>query len=219
MDGHLAGPHAGERSCAGSLDPAEWRALRILGHRMLDDLFDDLEAVRKGPVWQPMPDDIRAAWQAPLPHSGADPVDVCADYRRLVAPYGVGNRHPRFFGWVHGGGTAIGMLAEMLAAGLNANCGGRDHAPIAVERQVVHWAAEMLGLPQKAGGLLLSGTSTANFVAVLAARRAALGPCSARGWRRGRPADGICVRRSTYVRRAGLGHGRPRIGVVAADSL
>ena len=149
MDGHLAGPHAGERSCAGSLDPAEWRALRILGHRMLDDLFDDLQAVRGGPVWQPMPDDIRAAWQAPLPHSGADPVDVYADYRRLVAPYGVGNRHPRFFGWVHGGGTVIGMLAEMLAAGLNANCGGRDHAPIAVERQVVRWAAEMLGLPQR----------------------------------------------------------------------
>jgi aromatic-L-amino-acid/L-tryptophan decarboxylase len=93
-----------------------------------------------------------------------------------VAPYGVGNRHPRFFGWVHGGGTAIGMLAEMLAAGVNANCGGRDHAPIDVERQVVRWAAEMLGLPQEASGLVLSGTSMANFVAVLAARRAVLGP-------------------------------------------
>jgi len=29
---------------------------------MLDDLFDDLEAVREGPVWQPMPDALRAAW-------------------------------------------------------------------------------------------------------------------------------------------------------------
>jgi glutamate/tyrosine decarboxylase-like PLP-dependent enzyme len=67
------------------------------------------------------------------------------------------------------------MLAEMLAGGLNANCGGRDHAPIAVERQVVRWAAEMLGFPGGAGGLLLSGSSMANFVAVLAARRVALG--------------------------------------------
>ena len=216
MDGHLAGPHAGERSCAGSLDPAEWRALRILGHRMLDDLFDDLEAVRQGPVWQPMPDAIRAAWQAPLPHSAADPVDVYADYRRLVAPYGVGNRHPRFFGWVHGGGTVIGMLAEMLAAGLNANCGGRDHAPIAVERQVVRWAAEMLGLPQKAGGLLLSGTSTANFVAVLAARRAALGPAVREDGVGGArltayASDGahMCVARALDM--AGLGSGSLRL--------
>ena len=220
MDGHLAGPHAGERSCAGSLDPAEWRALRILGHRMLDDLFDDLEAVREGPVWQPMPDAIRAAWQAPLPHSGADPVDVYADYRRLVAPYGVGNRHPRFFGWVHGGGTVIGMLAEMLAAGLNANCGGRDHAPIAVERQVVRWAAEMLGLPQKAGGLLLSGTSTANFVAVLAARRAALGPAVREDGVGGArltayASDGahMCVARALDM--AGLGSGSLRL--IACD--
>jgi glutamate/tyrosine decarboxylase-like PLP-dependent enzyme len=77
---------------------------------------------------------------------------------------------------VHGGGTAIGMLAELLAAGLNANCGGRDHAPIQVERQVIRWSADMLGLPDGAGGLLTTGTSMANLIAVLAARTAALGP-------------------------------------------
>ncbi len=166
MDGHR-----GSRS----LDPADWRSLRALGHTMLDDLFDDLEAVGDGPVWRPMPDEVRAAWHEPMPRNCTDLEDVYAEYRRLVAPYGVGNRHPRFFGWVHGGGTAIGMLAEMLAAGLNANCGGRDHAPIEVERQVIRWAAEMLGFPPSGGGLLLSGTSMANLVAVLAARRAACG--------------------------------------------
>jgi hypothetical protein len=30
-------------------------------------------------------------------------------------------------GWVHGGGTPVGMLADMLASGMNMNCGGRDH--------------------------------------------------------------------------------------------
>jgi aromatic-L-amino-acid decarboxylase len=175
MDGHLAGHQSDVRNSARSLDPADWRSLRALGHRMLNDLFDDLESVGDGPVWRPMPNAVRAAWQAPLPRDGAEPEHVYDEYRRLVAPYGVGNRHPRFFGWVHGGGTAIGMVAEMLTAGLNANCGGRDHAPIAVERQVVRWAAEMLRFPPEAGGLLLSGTSIANFVAVLAARRAALG--------------------------------------------
>ena len=121
----------------------------LLAIRMLDDLFDDLEAVGDGPVWRPMPDEVRAAWHEPMPRNGTDLEDVYAEYRRLVAPYGVGNRHPRFFGWVHGGGTAIGILAEMLAAGLNANCGGRDHAPIEVERQVIRWAAEMLGFPPR----------------------------------------------------------------------
>jgi glutamate/tyrosine decarboxylase-like PLP-dependent enzyme len=159
-----------------SLDPSDWSELRALGHRMLDDVFDDLAGVGTGPVWTPMPPDVRAGWAAKLPRAGSAPEDVYAAYRRSIAPYGVGNRHPQFFGWVHGGGTAVGMLAEMLAGGLNANCGGRDHAPIACERQVIRWAAEMLGLPADSSGLVLTGTSMANLVAVLVARTWALGP-------------------------------------------
>ena len=159
-----------------SLDPIDWSELRALGHRMLDDVFDDLAHVRKGLVWRPMPGDVRDAWRDTLPRAGTAAQDVYDAYRRLIAPYGVGNRHPRFLGWVHGGGTAVGMLAEMLAGSLNANCGGRDHAPIACERQVVRWAAEMLGLPLTSSGLVLTGTSMANLVAVLVARTAALGP-------------------------------------------
>ncbi len=49
-----------------------------------------------------------------------------------------------------GGGTAVGMLAEMLAAGLNANLGGRDHMPIEVERQIVEWTRQMFGFPDGA---------------------------------------------------------------------
>jgi len=162
-----------------SLDPQDWPALRALGHRMLDDTFDDLEGIARDPaahpVWRPMPPAVRAAWDAGLPRDGVSAEDTYASFRALIAPYPVGNRHPRFFGWVHGGGTALGMLAEMLAAGLNANCGGRDHAPIACERQVIRWAAEMLGMPLNSSGLVLSGTSVANLIAVLVARTSALG--------------------------------------------
>ncbi len=82
-------------------------------------------------------------------------------------------------GWVHGGGNPVGMLAEMLAGGLNANLGGRDHAPIEVERQVIAWAAEMLGFPQDASGVLVTGTSMANLIGVLVARTASAGPVGA----------------------------------------
>ena len=167
-----------ESSGCRSLDPVDWRGLRALGHRMLDDVFDDLAAVASGPVWRTMPEAVRRAWCEDLPRDGAEFEEVYADYFRLIAPYGAGNRHPRFFGWVHGSGTAIGVLAELLMAGLNANCGGRDHAPIACEGQVIRWAAEMLGLPVGSSGLVVTGTSMANFVAVLVARTAALGAAS-----------------------------------------
>jgi aromatic-L-amino-acid decarboxylase len=79
-------------------------------------------------------------------------------------------------GWVQGGGTAIGMLAEMLAGGLNANLGGRDHMPVEVERQIVEWVRQIFGFPEGASGLFVTGSSLANFIGVLVSRTAALGP-------------------------------------------
>ena len=123
-----------------------------------------------------MPEHVRAGWERGLPCAPSDLATIYQDYQQLVQPYTVGNLHPRFMGWVHGGGNPVGMLAEMLAAGLNANLGGRDHAPIAVERQVIAWAAAMMGMPAGTSGLLVTGTSVANLIGVLVARRAALGP-------------------------------------------
>jgi len=158
-----------------SLDPADWGAWRTLGHRMLDDMFDHLAGQGEGPVWQTMPAALRAELSAPLPRDPGDAAEAYERFRRLVLPYATGNLHPAFMGWVHGGGTAIGMLAELLAGGLNANLGGRDHAPIEVERQVIAWAAEMLGFPATAAGVLVTGTSMANLIGVLTARTHRLG--------------------------------------------
>ena len=59
--------------------------------------------------------------------------------------------------------------------GLNANLGGRDHMPVEVERQIVSWAREMFAFPETASGVFVTGTSLANFLAVLIARTSALG--------------------------------------------
>lgn len=142
---------------------------------MLDDMFDYLQGIRQRPVWQPVPDQARAAFRSPLPAQGSDLADVHQQFMDNILPYAIGNTHPGFFGWVHGGGTAAGMLAEMLAAGLNANCGGRDHIPIEVERQVVRWMAELFGFPASSSGLFVTGSSMANMIAVLVARYRALG--------------------------------------------
>ncbi|WP_253717457.1 pyridoxal-dependent decarboxylase [Sphingomonas sp. AP4-R1] len=153
-----------------TLDPQDWGAVRRQGHRMLDDMFDHLEGLAQQPVWQCAPDHIRAAMRAPLPIEPVDLAEVHAGFRETILPYGSGNIHPGFMGWVQGGGTPVGMLAEMLAGGLNANLGGRDHMPIAVEQQIVAWMREIFGFPSTADGLFLTGTSQANFVALLIAR-------------------------------------------------
>jgi len=158
-----------------SLDPQDWNEFRALAHRMLDESIDSIANVRARPVWQPIPDDVRAAIRSDVPREASDLADVYREFAEHVAPYATGNVHPGFMGWVHGGGTAVGMLAEMLAAGLNANLGGRDHMPIEVERQIVDWMRRLFAFPESASGIFVTGTSMANLMAVLVARTAALG--------------------------------------------
>jgi aromatic-L-amino-acid decarboxylase len=158
-----------------SLDPQDWAGLRAQGHRMLDDMFDNLEGLSERPLWRTPDAEARQRYRAELPRAGAPLADLHAQFMADMAPYGSGNRHPGFMGWVQGGGTAVGMLAEMLAGGLNANLGGRDHMPIEVERQIVSWMAELFGFPHEASGVFLTGTSTANLCAMLIARDKALG--------------------------------------------
>ncbi|HEY3948931.1 pyridoxal phosphate-dependent decarboxylase family protein [Phenylobacterium sp.] len=158
-----------------SLDPADWDELRAQGHRMLDDMFDNLATLGERPVWQAPSPAQRARCRAPLPRAPGSLEAAHAQFMADVAPFGSGNRHSGFMGWVQGGGTAVGMLAEMLAGGLDANLGGRDHMPIEVERQIGAWMAELFGFPTDASGIFLTGTSMANFCAVLIARDRALG--------------------------------------------
>ena len=159
-----------------TLDPQNWDEIRAQGHRMLDDMIDYAANIRERPVWQPIPDRVRARFLAELPREPCDVGEVYREFSDFIVPYATGNVHPGFMGWVHGGGTAVGMLAEMLAAGLNANLGGRDHIPLEVERQVVEWTRAMFGFPSGASGIFVTGTSMANLMALLVARTAVLGP-------------------------------------------
>ena len=163
-----------------SLDPKDWAAFRADAHRMLDDMVDYLAQLRERPVWQPMPDAVRSGFAAPLPRAPSDLDRVYREFSEKILPYSSGNAHPGFVGWVQGGGNVVGMVAEMLAAALNANCGGRDHAPIEVERQIARWSAELFGFPENASGIFVTGTSIANFIALIVARTARLGAASRR---------------------------------------
>jgi aromatic-L-amino-acid decarboxylase len=158
-----------------SLDPADWGEFRRVLHDAVDGIVDDLAGLRDEPAWRPVPDAVKRSLREPLPRDGEDIGTTLATFDELVRPYATGNRHPRFFGWVHGAGTAAGVLAELLAAGMNANVGGREHAAVYVERQVIAWFAELFGFPADASGILTSGTSMGNLLAITAARDAALG--------------------------------------------
>jgi len=161
-----------------SLDPADdrgWEQLRLLGHRMVDEMLEYLRTVRERPVWRPVPADVRERLSGPVPRGPTPAGDVYEEFKRDVLPYPTGNIHPRFWGWVIGTGTPVAMLADMLASGMNPQVAEFDDASAVVENQVIGWLVELLGLPAETHGLLVSGGSMANFVGLAVARNAHAG--------------------------------------------
>jgi aromatic-L-amino-acid/L-tryptophan decarboxylase len=171
-----ADQHRPAPAASASLDPEDWTGLREQAHQMLDDMLGYIENMREFPAWQVIPDRVRARFREDLPARPTPLAQVHAEFMASILPFAARNAHPGFLGWVQGGGTVVGMLAEILAAGLNANAGGRDQIPLEVEKQVTHWMRALFHFPPTASGLFVTGTSMANLLAVLIARDARLGP-------------------------------------------
>ncbi|MCC2689486.1 MAG: pyridoxal-dependent decarboxylase [Rhizobiaceae bacterium] len=164
-----------EQEVAETLDPADWRQLHALSHQVMDDAVAYLRDVRDRPVWQEMPAGVRAVFKAPLPLSPTPLRDVYRQVTEHVMPYPMGNIHPRFWSWYMGSGNFTGALADFLAAIQGSNLGGGNHAAALLDQQVVGWCREMVGMPETAGGTLVSGGSMANLIGLTVARNAKAG--------------------------------------------
>jgi aromatic-L-amino-acid decarboxylase len=158
-----------------TLDPADWDAFRALAHRMVDDTLDHLATLRDRAPWQPMPDAVRTSFDEPLPRGGEGEAAAYEQFRARILPYPNGNLHPRFWGWVQGNGTPLGMMADMLAAAMNPHLAGFNQAPALVEHQVIRWLAGLMGFPEDAGGVLVTGGTMANLLGLAVGRHARAG--------------------------------------------
>jgi glutamate/tyrosine decarboxylase-like PLP-dependent enzyme len=155
-----------------TMDPDNWDEIRQLGHRMVDDMMTYLEDARKTSHWKSIPAEAKSFFKQPIPTQPVPLEEVYHDFQEFILPYPFGNTHPRFWGWIAGTGTPIGMLAEMLAAGMNTNNVGFEQIAFRVEQQVIEWFKEMFGLPASTSGLLLTGSSMANLIGLAVARNA-----------------------------------------------
>ncbi len=159
-----------------TLDPQNWDEFRKLAHKMVDDSLDHLMSVRDRAPWTPLPNEVRAALTTePVPRAPQSAEGAYADFLANVLPYTNGNRHPRFWGWIQGNGTPLGMMADMLAAGMNPHCAGLDQSSKLVELQVIAWLAELMGFPKDSSGILVSGGTMANVLGLAVARNSRAG--------------------------------------------
>ena len=160
-----------------AMDAATFRGL---GHCLVDQIAELLDALPRGPVTRnESPSEIRKALDltGPLPESGMEAGPLLSQTAQLLFAHSLFNAHPRFFGYITASPAPIGILGDFLAAALNPNVGAWTLSPAAteIESQTVRWIASFIGYPENCGGLLVSGGNMANFVCMLAARAAKAG--------------------------------------------
>ena len=120
---------------------------------------------------------LRALKGAPLPRDGAPLETLFAELEQVVVPNSTHTAHPRFLPYVQPSPNGLSPYADQVAAVLNQNCNLWHLSPAAnaVEQTVLRWFADLFGFPETAGGIITSGGSMANLVALTAARDHALG--------------------------------------------
>jgi glutamate/tyrosine decarboxylase-like PLP-dependent enzyme len=136
---------------------------------------DYLRALPERAAFRRPPDEVMGRFEsAPLPQAGMSADAILDDVARDILPYSLGIGHPRWWGYVRASASPLGMAADLLAATMNNNCSGSAQIATYVEMTVMRWLAELVGYTPDAGGLLVSGGSAANHVALAAMREAKL---------------------------------------------
>lgn len=131
--------------------------------------------LRERPVVKPTRSEaVRELLDSPIPENGVGFDELLGVIGDVVVEYSRHNGHPRFFGYISSPGAPVASVGSMIASALNINLTSWRSAPAAceMERLVLNWLKQMLGVPMEAGGLLVSGGSMANFAALAAARSA-----------------------------------------------
>ena len=154
------------------LDPSAGE-IRDWGDAVIKLMADYFDQLRERKVYRQMSSSkIREQFDAALPIKGSDFDDLLKVFCEAIIPFSRQNAHPRMFGYVQSPGTPIAAFADLLASMLNANLTvwRSAPAPVELERLTIDWIRQILGFHSKAGGLLVSGGSMANFSAIAAAR-------------------------------------------------
>lgn len=160
-------------SVSRNLDPpATERARMLAGAEQLAE--EHLASLPGGPTYLGQAVDPAAAGDLAIAESPVVLDDALDAIRRHVLSSGVSPSSGGAFGYIPGGGLFPAALGDLLADVTNRYSGVYFASPGAVlmERALVRWMCDLVGLPAAAGGDLTSGGSIANLSAVVTAREA-----------------------------------------------
>ncbi|MFO7951802.1 MAG: pyridoxal-dependent decarboxylase [Bacillota bacterium] len=154
----------------------EKEEFRRYGYEFIDWLADYFEQAENYPVKSKVkPDEIKAALPGEPPLSAEPMEEIFNDFKQIIIPGITHWQHPGWFAYFPANNSPASVLAELLTAGLGAQCMIWQTSPAAAELEevVMRWLGRMLGLPETMSGVIQDTASTATLCALLTARERA----------------------------------------------
>jgi len=148
-------------------------SFRQYGYQFVDWLVEYFEKIETLPVKPSLkPGDVRKKLPEKPPVQGESMDSVFQDFQDIVLPGITHWQHPSWFAYFPANNSPPSILAEMLTAGLGAQCMVWQTSPAAAELEevVMEWLRQMLGLPEGMAGVIQDTASTVTLVALLSAR-------------------------------------------------
>lgn len=158
--------------------------MRAMVEKAMDRIVEHIETLPDQPAHATRGGKkIARAMREPMPERGAPFEKLLRRLFGKVIPATLNTAGPGYLGYIPGGGIFHAAVADLIADATNRYVGVFQAAPalVQIEANVIAWFCAMVGLPETAGGVLTTGGSLANLIAMVTARRALLPPDFLRG--------------------------------------
>src|SRR6478672_11591614 len=144
-----------------------------LGRAVTRIIADYARTIDERPVTsQATPTDLERLFDEPVPQTGIGFEEILDRFTRDIAPHAMQVASPRYYGQFNPTPLPIGVWADALCSALNQNAGAWRNGPTSamIEARVLRWLCSLVGYGPASFGVLASGGTEANLIALKCAR-------------------------------------------------
>ena len=118
---------------------------------------------------------LDAACAPSVTEDGLGPDEVLRRFTEVLEPACLSVDFPRYFAFIPAAPTETSIIADMVVSACSIYAGSwlEGSGAVWAENQALAWLASLAGFPESAGGCFVSGGTTGNLSALVAARHAA----------------------------------------------
>ncbi|BDQ02721.1 aminotransferase class I/II-fold pyridoxal phosphate-dependent enzyme [Ignavibacterium sp.] len=146
---------------------------RESGKNLIDWIADYIKEIEKyPPLSQVKPGEILSRIPEQPPQTGEDIEKIISSIDRILIDGITHWNHPGFMAYFNSTSSMPGVLAEMLSAAFNANGMLWKTSPAftELEKAMMNWFRQMVGLPENYWGIIYDTASTSSMHAIASAR-------------------------------------------------